>query len=214
MRKHILALFALLGLIGQPVAAETYVNGTLVYVSPSNPTYLSGLSYRQPGAITTFTGTTNVVYYTPLVIYSTVTINALTVSVATGAAGNARIGLYSNDPTQNGPLTKLGEVTTPVDTTNAATLTGTMPAITLAPGLYWTAVLFNATPTMTSLAASDAEQLVQSFIGTNSVSTLFAGSAQATGWTQPQTYASGLPATASSISRRFNHSALVVFTVQ
>lgn len=78
-------------------------------------------------------------------------IDALCMAITTGSAGAARIGLYNCG--QNGePTTLFAQVT--VDTTNIATVAGTLAGVTRINQPMWLVMVSNATPTVATLSGT------------------------------------------------------------
>jgi hypothetical protein len=97
----------------------------------------------------TFAAAANELDAAPLIVHSPVTIASLFLSnVTVAAAGNLRLGLYYDHGNQNQPgnlLTDAGEITH-----NVTGLRQIAVNVTLQPGKYWLAVLFQGTPTVRS----------------------------------------------------------------
>lgn len=125
---------------------------------PPHPGYVSGLRYPclSPGSTNTACGL-NTLFLTPILIGAPVVIDRLIISVQTGAAGNARVGLYSINP--DGTFTKIAINTADMSTAVAADLAGSFTSnLALSPGWYAGATCLSATTTMR--------------VGTNSNSTI------------------------------------------
>jgi len=83
----------------------------------------------------------NSIYYQPISI--TGTINRIGIEITTGAAGAARLGLYTNNGGIPGTLILDGGT---VDTTNIAIVEATISDMVLRGEWIWLAVVSNATP--------------------------------------------------------------------
>jgi len=143
-------------------------------------------------AIGSLTNVPNAIRYSPIIIERDITITQLGISVVTiaGTGNTARVGIYTNNPANNQPLTRL------VDS-NTITLDGATGqrivsglSVTLTKGLYWFAYFSNAS---TGTIASIANLNLPDVLGTTGTlnNGLF------TGYTQSLTY-TNLPATAAS----------------
>jgi hypothetical protein len=91
----------------------------------------------------------NTLYASPFIPIETFTCDQLAVRIATGAAGNAKIGIYTSLASLL-PDALVVEANADIDTTSIASATvGLTSNPTLNAGqLYWLATCFSATPTM------------------------------------------------------------------
>ena len=135
----------------------------------------------------------NSIRYSPFIVEKDITITQLGIAVVSiAAAGNtARVGIYSNNPATNQPLTRLVDSgTLAVDSTGTKTATGLSVALTR--GLYWFAYFTNAS---TGTVASIANLNLPDVIG----ATVSLQLGLITGYAQSLAYTT-LPATASGFS--------------
>jgi hypothetical protein len=149
-------------------------------------------------AIGSLPNVANSIRYSPVIIERDITITQLGISVVTiaGVGNTARVGIYTNNPATNQPLTRLVDSgTIALDgATGQRIVTGL--SVTLTKGLYWLAYFSNAT---TGTVASIANLNLPDVIGTTG--TLQNG--LITGYTQSLTY-TNLPATASGFGNIFS----------
>jgi hypothetical protein len=136
----------------------------------------------------------NSIRYSPVIIERDITITQLGISVVTiaGTGNTARVGIYSNNPATNQPLTRLvdsGTIALDGAANSQRIVTGL--SVTLTKGLYWFAYFSNAS---TGTIASIANLNLPDVLGTTG--TLNNG--LITGYTQSLTYTT-LPATASGL---------------
>jgi hypothetical protein len=103
----------------------------------------------------------NAIYYLPFCIPNVV-FDRIGIEVTTGAAGAARLGLYTNDGGMPGAL--ILDAGT-VDTTNIAIVEATITARAASDEWIWAAAVFDATPTCRNGTASGS-----SFLGSTSTS--------------------------------------------
>lgn len=91
----------------------------------------------------------NTLYAGPFIPTANMTVDQMAIRVATGLAGSGKLGIYSALTTLL-PDALLGEITTDLDTTSIATVTGGFAVNpTLRAGtLYWLASCFSAAPTI------------------------------------------------------------------
>jgi hypothetical protein len=92
--------------------------------------------------------TANRIYYTPILVTRAVEIDLLGTRIATGAgtaANNLHLGLYDVDPT-TGEAGFLIASTTGLDPSVAATVSGSIPAMSLLPGWYYSGIWCDTTP--------------------------------------------------------------------
>lgn len=82
-------------------------------------------------------------YATPLYLPDTCRVSALIISVTTGSAGNARIGLYTDSGGY--PSTRLF-VATEITTMGTASLKRQAVNLTLPHGFYWAVIVMDSTP--------------------------------------------------------------------
>lgn len=150
------------------------------------------------GSSSNFTVTAGRVYYIPVIIPSTRTITDLVVQVKTLSAGNVRMGLYTDS----------GGVPSSLVYTAGTASTGTTGykyinnSQSVAAGLYWIAVQFDATPDMEQIG-NEANVVGGGFGATvlgSSNPPVQSGSGVGRTYYQTQAYASGLPSTASSLT--------------
>lgn len=109
----------------------------------------SPAAYYSPASIqisaTTGAMTAGRVFYAPFLLPGA-TVDRIGVDVTTGAAGNLRLGIYTNN---NGLPGQLLMGSSALDTTNIAFVEHSFTAIQLPQDWVWAAALFEATPTVT-----------------------------------------------------------------
>lgn len=112
-------------------------------------------SFAAP-AVTTFTMVANRLYYFPFFCPDAATWTRIGINVTTGAAGNARLGIYtnSNGVPSGSPLVDAGTVD--VSTTGEKEIT---ISHAMAVGWYWLAVVSDVAPTVTAENISAATLL-------------------------------------------------------
>jgi hypothetical protein len=138
----------------------------------------------------TFAISANTLYCVPL--WTDVLIDAMMLAVTTGAAGEARMGLYDCD--ENGNPSTLIEASATLDTTSIATVAGALAAPRRLTGPVWMVMVANATPTVASCAG--AAQTGVRNLGSSSM----LGSGTPYAFSVPFTYAA-LPASFPAGSR-------------
>lgn len=106
----------------------------------------------------------NRVYFQPIILANQV-VDRIGIEVTTGAAGNCRLGLYTNSGGMPGSL--ILDCGT-VDTTSIATVEASFTALTLPPAWVWMAAVFDATPTCRICSAVGCDILGASAVGTPS----------------------------------------------
>lgn len=91
-------------------------------------------------------------YATPWIAPETCSLSTVEFRVNTGAAGNAKVGIYAAGApgVSNLPAEKLGENTADLSTASPANLVGTLssPVAVVAGRLYWLAACFSAAPSI------------------------------------------------------------------
>lgn len=104
------------------------------------------------GATSTLSIAVNTLYIMPLIIGTEGTALRIGIEVTIGSAGAARLGIYNNHATLAKPSTLRLDAGT-VNTGSAA-FVEIVISHTLPTGLYWLALVSNATPTIRALAAA------------------------------------------------------------
>jgi hypothetical protein len=103
----------------------------------------------------------NRVYFQPIILANQV-VDRIGIEVTTGAAGNCRLGLYTNaGGMPNALILDCGTV----DTTSIATVEASFTALRLPPAWVWLAAVFDATPTCRIGSATAADILGTSAVG-------------------------------------------------
>lgn len=166
--------------------------------------YASGAWLRPiPVSLVATTVAANVLYAVPFFVAAPVTIQALGVRVATGVSStNVKLGIYSN---VNGrPGAKLAEIASPASTaTSSSNATAALASnITLQPGWYWLASIYDGAPQVHGIAS--ATDLFTTFlIGATAMDIAMSASGLTTGVTGTgATYAGGLPASFGAATLR------------
>lgn len=98
-----------------------------------------------PGSGTT-TAVADAIYYAPFYLPGD-TVNRIAVEVTASAAGNVRLGIYSNDPALGGPATLLVDAGA-VSAGSIAICEATFSDLVLPNDLVWAAAIFSGTPTI------------------------------------------------------------------
>lgn len=161
-----------------PMIAGAFYDGT------TNGPFSRSLAQSAVAAIDT-------IYATPIYIQNTITTATFAIEVTAGAAGNARVGLYSHNNATGLPGTLItGSDVGNYDTTNIAVVSNAV-VLTLTPGWYWTALVFSATPTMKTYLTTTAPRPIRFAANTT------AGSVNAVAASASHTFAA-LPATMTS----------------
>lgn len=125
-------------------------------------------------------GTAGTVYFTPFFIRETTSISELVTRIATlSATGLIQLAVYGSDPATGlptgAPLAQTGDLSAAV----ATTVSGTVTPVTLAPGLYYFALMGNdSTLRWVSIAASGGVA-VSAVTGTLTASALLSSSTSA-----------------------------------
>jgi hypothetical protein len=116
---------------------------------------------------TTLAMSNNTSYWIPFIVNRKINVSAISINVSTAATGSYEsVGIYNSNPTNFYPNTLLESVT--LDTGSTGLKTGTFSSsITLTPGIYWTALASEGTPTLTAL--SGGSLLALAFSGTSAV---------------------------------------------
>lgn len=119
---------------------------TAVWPNPvSGRLYTSSLA---TGATTTLAATNDILYACPIIISSAITITSIGIEVTTFAAGNVRVGIYTNTAGMpDALLVDSGALST--GTSNGFKSAVISQSLTL--GLYWIAGVFSATPTVRAI---------------------------------------------------------------
>jgi hypothetical protein len=94
----------------------------------------------------------NTLYIVPLPIMSSGTVTRIGISVTTAAAGNARLGLYEESGNGQAGTLLLDAGTVSTGTTGDKEITISQA---LSPGLYWCALVLDATPSLTFYGVTD-----------------------------------------------------------
>lgn len=176
-----------------PVVSSSGGGQTLAYEKATGQYY-----WVFGGSSGTVTVTAGRVYYIPVIIPTTRTVTDLVANVTTLAAGNLRMGLYTDS----------GGVPSSLVYTAGTASTGTTGykhinnSQSVTAGLYWIALQFDATPTLERIG-NEANVVGGGFgatiLGSNNPP-VQSGSGVGRSYYQTQAYASGLPATASSLT--------------
>lgn len=138
---------AAVGTATTQVASTEFVrNGVASAMTPGLRSTRYYACYAAP-AVTTFTLIANRLYYFPFYNPAQNTWTRIGINVTTGAAGNARLGVYNNvnGIPSGAPLLDAGTVD--VSTTGEKEV---VISLALAPGWYWLAVVSDVTPTLTA----------------------------------------------------------------
>ena len=98
-------------------------------------------------AVTTFTITANRLYYFPFFVPQATTFTRIGINVTTGAAGNARLGIYANSNGIPSGAPTLDAGTVDVSTTGEKEI---VISQALAAGWHWLAVVSDVAPTLTA----------------------------------------------------------------
>lgn len=179
-------------------------NGAAVWIPGSaadHPGYVSGRFYSaQRGLGGTIVVAADTLYAIPVYIAQRITIQALACRVTASAAGNVKIGIYSN--VNGAPGVKLTEVSTPPSTNSVAALSAALAANYIAaPGMYWMACIFSSAPTLSAISAAD--QYMSSVIGSATAIEVFNATSSVAGVTGTgATYTGGLPSSFGAASTR------------
>jgi hypothetical protein len=172
------------------IAASGGSGSTLQLATRSGAWFGSG-SGTSASAIMGFTGR---IFYVPLLVPASMTIDRIGINVQTGDAGtNAKLGIYNSDANRL-PSTLITACAAPVSTATSGLKEGTFSSNpTLAAGLYYLAWQSDSTAfTLQPYVVSNAAEFwLKNSIGT----TNYGGSEVAIA--EGGTYASGLPATAT-----------------
>ena len=117
----------------------------------------------------------NTIYFTPFVIRESTSISALTVRLNTGAAsGEIQLAVYASSPTtifpEGSPLAATGVLSATV----AAVLEGSVTPATLAPGIYYFALMGNDTTLRWSSISGNAGNAISDLVGMPSAASLYA----------------------------------------
>lgn len=169
-----------------------------------HPGYVSGLWYGpQRGAAASAAVAADLNFAVPVFIAERVTITGLGLWVLTGVAATAvQLGLYSNANGRPGIL--LAQNSASASTATSATAaSGTFSSsITLNPGVYWLAALFNGAPTIASVSSSD--QALGTLLGGSTIDRVGSTGSQQCGVSGVATYAGGFPGSFGTATVRGN----------
>lgn len=163
---------------------------------PVHPGYRPG-AYYGPEVNATVGATAvapNTLYAHPIVIRSPVTPDRLAMRINTGAAGLAKMGIYSHDAAAVAPAALVAECAADVDTTAGAASVeaGFAANPTLAPGVYWMASVFSAAPS--PFTVSNGQTSMVWLFGANAFQTIATSGGNAySRATVPLAYVSGQP---------------------
>lgn len=200
------------------VPASALATYALAQLGAAHPGYVSGRYYSSSpriaaGANLSVAAAT--IYYTPLMIFKAVTIDAFGMrnGSANATAANANMAIYAGTAA-GAPGAKLFDVATGIVIPGTAN-TGVIPTIGGGPqlmpiGCYWIAIQYDNTP---QVLAAALENSMMGWIGgsTNVPSGFFAASAQIPGFSQALAYASGLPANATPVAYGAGNEPTAVF---
>lgn len=110
------------------------------------------ITYSTSAALTTRTLSANTLYFMPFVAGSPGTATRIGIEISTGAAGNARLGIYNNHLTKAQPSTLVLDAGTIVTTSTGFLEIAISQA--LAAGRYWLAFVSNAGPGVRALSGT------------------------------------------------------------
>ena len=137
---------------------------------------VSGNWYTAPASSTSITlASTTTTYFAPLLIFRTVTVEALGVWVQTGqASGAIELAIYpdngSGSPSLgSGPLASTGSIAA---TTSATNVSGAVTPTTLQPGFYWAAAQTNNSAIAIAAVSGIGANLVSALAGASSQANL------------------------------------------
>ena len=191
------------------VARSVSVGAAVWYpITPSRMPLISGNYYQMATVDTTSTGAVgaDLIFATPFRLDQRTTIDQIVFRTNTAVVGNIKVGIYADSNGRPGARVAIGDA--PGDTNTAATSTviTVTPSVTLEPGWYWGASLFNASANIQISTAANGS-LTSALLGsTNSSNAL-------SGVTGVATYAGGLPSTFGTASDRTANSPLLRFRV-
>jgi hypothetical protein len=174
--------------------------------------YVSGNKYgtlRTSGA--TFSSlAANTLYAAPFFCRRSTTFNAISMRIATGAASTkAQFGIYSNVDGKPGALLYQSN-NEPSTASNGSDAAGTFASNpTLAPGLYWLAVVSDGAPQ--PLGTGTGDILLGLFNGATTVSVAAGSTNQTAGYTGSFTYNATLPSSFPTPSA-VNQTPVIVLT--
>lgn len=134
---------------GDVVPAGLYA-GSFVFPDANRPTVLIG----GHGVTTVAAGNmvANRLYIVPVFVHRSTTITKIQARVTTGVASTAvRIGIYADSGNKPGTLVVDGGTASTVTSSTDAQVTVN---VTIGPGLYWMAAVFNGAPGMTCIATT------------------------------------------------------------
>lgn len=95
----------------------------------------------------------NTIYATPWIAIENCSLDQISIRVATGAAGNCKVGVALNGA--NVPAAIVRENSADLDTTSAATLVGTItPLPVIAGQTYWILAAFSGIPSIISFSSA------------------------------------------------------------
>lgn len=150
------------------------------------------------GSSSNFTVTAGIVYFVPVIIPTTRTVTDLVAKVNTLSAGNIRMGLYTDSSGVPGTLV----YTAGTASTGSTGYKYINNSQSVAAGLYWIALQFDATPAMEQVG-NEANVVGGGFgatiLGCNNPP-VQSGTGVGRSYYQTQAYASGLPSTASGLT--------------
>ena len=163
---------------------------------PSGSTF--GASIAMDTIASAATAAASTVSYLPVQVTASVTVDRLYTYVAgnSGSSSEARLAIYSNVGGKPAALLHQCSSTVAVATTGSKFGTFTSSP-TLAAGWYWLAIQTDANPPTVQAVASE-QPAMRGILGDGGGATV--ASAAPIGYKQSQTFASGLPATAASLS--------------
>lgn len=173
--------------------------------------YVSGNKYgtiRSSGA--TITLTANTLYAAPFFCRRSTTFSAISVRVGTGAASTKiTLGIYSNVDGKPSALLHQSN-NEPSTASSSSDAAGTFAANpTLAPGLYWLALVCDGTPGLSGTGTGDIMLGVHN--GNTSVSVATGTTSQTAGYTGSFTYNATLPSSFPTPSA-VNQTPVIVLT--
>jgi len=164
---------------GQAYIAQSVTPGAAVWAlaGKTEYNYQAGYWYAPPGFKTVTNSnalSTGYVYFSPIYVPKTITIEALGAKVLTVGTSTLQLAIYASDPATGLPtgaaLTSTGNI---ADTAVGPVSTSLSSNVRLFPGIYWAAIQANDA-TVTVMVPWSSDVTLAAFAGASSIGTLTA----------------------------------------
>jgi hypothetical protein len=191
---------------GDTITIAASGGGETSQLPPRSGGYIGQFCDSGSGAILSV----DLIFFTPLIVTASTTIDRITAAMQSGGVSmNAKLGIYSSDAGRL-PSTLVAACSAPVALDGFGLKFGTFSSNpTLTPGLYWLAMLVDSATPQPKIISNNAAFYIQNSIG---------DATQYLGFNRvlirmAQSYATGLPASTSSLSYNEGQNVLMVARV-